>query len=134
MPTDTDATTVMQHEEAERAARAARIAAQNDAFRKAVIPCGPPCDLPGRVLVTRSVQARGDAFVRAALEAVAGDETFTPENDPYGDHGFGAVIVEATRVWWRIDLFDLDFRFDSEQPDDPDATTRVLTIMLPEDH
>ena len=134
MPTDTDAPTVMQQEERARAERAARVAAQNDAFRRTVVPGGPPCDFTGRVVCTRAVHARGAAFVMAALEAVAADETFTPDNDPHGDHGSSAVTVKGVRLWWRIDLYDPDLRFGSERPDDPEATTRVLTIMLPEDH
>ena len=70
----------------------------------------------------------------AALEAVAADETFTPDTDPHGDHGFGTVCVDGAAVSWRIDLFDLAFRFGSPRPDDPEVTTRVLTIMLPEDY
>ena len=39
----------------------------------------------------------------------------------------------GVRVWWRIDLYDADMRFGSERPDDPAATVRVLTILLPEE-
>lgn len=136
MPTDTDDTEAIgtTQAEAEQAARSARIAAQNDAFRRAVVPGGPPCDLPGRVVCTRAVHARGAAFVVTALEAVAGDETFTPDNDPHGERDFGAVEVAGVTLWWKLDLFDRDLRFGSERPDDPDATVRVLTVMLPEDY
>lgn len=115
------------------AARAARIAAQNDAFRRALAPGGEPCPLPGRLVVTRGVAAHGHAFLRAAVRAVATDATFTEDNDPEGDHGFGTVEVAGVRVWWRIDLYDADHDLGSERAHDPAATARVLTILLPEE-
>ena len=133
MPTDTP-TIEPATEAIPEAHRAARIAAQNDAFRCAILPGAEPCGLAGRVVVTRAVAARGDIFVAAALCAVAADETFTEDNDPYGDHTFGAVAVEGVRVWWKVDLYDRDLRFGSERPDDPEVTVRVLTILLPEDY
>ncbi len=127
--------TTLGETEAQRIARVTvTVAAQNDAFRRALLPGATPSGLPGRVVVTRSVAARGDAFVGAALRSVATDETFTEDNDPHGDHTFGALTVEGARVWWKIDLHDRDLHFGSERPDDPEATARVLTILLPEDY
>ena len=115
------------------ARRAARVAAQNDAFRRALAPGAAPCPLAGRAVLTQGIAARGPTFAGAALLAVAADETFTTDNDPYGHRDFGAVEVEGVRVWWRIDLYDADERFGSERPEDPAATVRVLTILLPEE-
>ena len=84
-------------------------------------------------MLTQAVAARGPAFAGAALLATAADETFTEDNDPYGHHDFGAVVVEGMTVWWKVDLLDVDERFGSERPDDPGATVRVLTILLPEE-
>ncbi len=116
------------------ARRAARIAAQNDAFRHVLLPGAAPCPLAGRVAVTRSVAARGSAFMGTALVAVATDGAFTEQNDPDGDHGFGAVDVEGVTVWWKLDLYDADYHLGSERPNDPKVTARVLTILLPEDY
>ena len=84
------------------ARRAARVASQNDAFRRALVPGGAPCPLAGRVVLTQRVAARGPAFAGAALLAVAADEAFAETNDPEGDHAFGTVDVEGVTVWWRI--------------------------------
>ena len=116
-----------------KALRTARIAAQNDAFRRAIGPDAAPCGLRGRVALTRTLLARDDGFVRAVLRAVAADETFTENNDPDGDHGFGAVGVEGVTVWWKLDLHDRVLRLAGERPDDPEATAHALTILLPED-
>lgn len=36
-------------------------------------------------------------------------------------------------VFWRIDAYDRNLRFYSEDPADPTVTRRVLTIMLTSD-
>ena len=113
---------------------AARIAAQNDAFRRHILRGAPAGTPPGRVMVTRTVEAKGTAFRLAAVRAVAGFDAFTHENDPNGEHEFGAVEIKGQTVWWKIDLYDPDLRFGSEAPGDPSRTVRVLTIMLPEDY
>ena len=113
---------------------ARRIAAQNDVFRRNII-CGTTAGEPhGRVLTTRAVADMGALFMVAATWAVATDATFTEDNDPDGDHSFGAVTVEGRKVWWKIDLYDLAYEWGSETPGDPDRTRRVLTIMFPEDY
>ncbi|UWQ19786.1 DUF3768 domain-containing protein [Jannaschia sp. M317] len=132
MPNDTSPT--------DYAPDAARIAAQNDAFRRgmggevagAFHPGG--AELRGRVFATAAVAALGRPFVFACLRAVADVIHFPPEDDPDGLHDFGAVEVEGTRVWWKIDLYSDDrLAWGSEHPDDLTRTYRVLTILFPED-
>ncbi len=113
---------------------ARRIAAQNDLFRNHIVRGGPAGMPQGRVVVTRAVADMGPAFQIAVARAVATDQTFTEDNDPDGDHSFGAVTVEGRKVWWKIDLYDLAYRWGSETPEDPTRTRRVLTIMFPEDY
>ena len=119
---------------------AARIAAQNDTFRRrigsvvagAFHPGG--AELRGRVFATAAVAARGRPFVLSCLRAVAGVTDFPPEDDPDGLRDFGAVEVEGARVWWKIDFYSDDrLEWGSERPDDPARTYRVLTILFPED-
>jgi hypothetical protein len=56
---------------------------------------------------------------------------FGPD-DP-GERDCGTVIVAGTEVRFRIDYYDTDLEYGSEDPTDPSVTVRVLTIMLPED-
>ena len=115
---------------------AVAIAAQNDAFRK--FAClGVPPDQPvqGRMHVTRSLIEAGDGFMAEAVKATGEFETFEPENDPEGWHDFGAVTIRGETVFWKLDLYeaDSDFRYGAEDPDNPETTTRVLTIMMAHD-
>lgn len=99
----------------------ALIRALNDRFRSSLIG--------GRALITAGVQGRGEAF--AAVRAFT---AFGPDNDPHGEHDFGSLTVEGTKLYFKIDYYDAAERFGSEDPADPSMTTRVLTILLPEEY
>ena len=104
----------------------ALIRALNDRFRSSLAG--------GRVLLTRGVSEKGQGFVAAALAAVQAFTAFTPENDPHGEHDFGSLTVEGTKLYFKIDYYDALERYGSEDPADPEVTTRVLTILLPEEY
>lgn len=69
--------------------RSARIAALNDQFR-----ASPTAR--GRVVVTAGVAAKGEAFVNAALHAVAAFTAFDADNDPWGERDFGRIEIDGT--------------------------------------
>ena len=102
--------------------QASRIRALNDRFRTSFIG--------GRVLITEGVRAFGQAFESAAVEAVQTHQDFSADNDPYGEHDFASFRVDGTKLFWKIDYYDAECRYGSEDPADPQQTTRVLTIML----
>ncbi|WP_298856075.1 DUF3768 domain-containing protein [uncultured Ruegeria sp.] len=119
--------------------RAAEIAAQNDLFRKALIDPTTAIEMhsngiQGQVLVTPGVSGEGMDFQTAALTAVAWDDQFDEGNDPYGDHTFGTVMVSGQKLFWKIDLYDVDYKYGSDRPFDPAVTRRVLTIMCPSEY
>ena len=118
-----------------RGRQAAIIAEQNDAFRKAF--CGFPGEAAapeGRLVMTRGVHAQGPAFHMVLLERVAAFDAFTFDNDPTGWHEFGAVFVNDTRVWFKIDLYDIAYEMGSETPHDPAVTRRVMTLLFPSEY
>ena len=88
----------------------------------------------GRVLITAGVGALPPVLACEALQKVRTFNNFTPHNDPYGDHDFGRFELAGRKFLWRIDCYDKSLTFGSEEPADPEQTTRVLTIMLAEDH
>ncbi len=103
--------------------RAQRIAELNDNFRTSFIG--------GRVLKTAGIDALPEDDQAAILRKVRSFEDFTEDNDPYGEHDFGAFEHPgAGRIFWKIDYYDRAGHAGSEDPADPAQTLRVLTIML----
>lgn len=88
----------------------------------------------GQIAITAGIIALGNHAVHAVLEAVRSFDQFTSDNDPYGEHDFGALTVLGQRVFWKIDYYDRAMQFGSPDPADPVVTTRVLTIMLAEEY
>jgi hypothetical protein len=88
----------------------------------------------GRVMMTNGIQALGEQTVAKVLTAVREFRDFTPDNDPHKEHDFGSVEVEGHKAFWKIDYFDINMEFGSEDPADPKQTVRVLTIMLAEEY
>lgn len=120
------------------AADTARIAAQNDAFRRRVclgIPHGEgDPELGGQLVCTAAVNAVGIGFLQGCLERIGRLDHFPPDSDPDGRHDFGAVEVFGTTVWFKLDLYDAQDRSrGSEAPEDPARTWRVLTVLFPSD-
>ena len=88
----------------------------------------------GRVVVTRGVHEKGAGFVAQALERVRTFDVFTKENDPHDEHDFGSFELDGEKLYWKIDCYDKEMRYGSEDPSDPGQTTRVLTILLAEEY
>jgi hypothetical protein len=105
----------------------ARIRELNDQFRSKPY-------LHGRLFVTAGVNELGDAFVAKAIGSVQRFAEFTDDNDPHGEHDFGGFVLEGRTLFWRIDYYDPQLRYSSEDPADPTKTIRVLTIMLAEEY
>jgi len=59
---------------------------------------------------------------------------FTEGNDPHGENDFGSFEHEGHKVMWKIDYYDRNLEFGSEEPWDAGKTKRVLTIMLSEEY
>jgi hypothetical protein len=98
----------------------------NDNFRSTFIG--------GRLLTTASV-AELPVDVKARLFlAVQSFSDFTNDNDPHHEHDFGEIELEGERYFFKLDYYDLDCRHGSEDPSDPERTTRVMTIMRADEY
>ncbi len=84
----------------------------------------------GAILITAGIQAMGPDYVAAVRTAVAAFDAFTPDNDPHGEHDFGALDIQGERMFFKLDYYDLAMTAHSPDPADPAVTRRVLTIML----
>ena len=103
-----------------------RIRALNDAFRCTFVG--------GAVMITAGVEALPAEQRRSLLEKVRAFDVFTDDNDPHGEHDFGAVGEGGLRYFWKIEYYDRATEFGSPDPADPAVTTRVLTIMRADEY
>ncbi len=99
-----------------------RIRRLNDRFRRS--------GLGGDILITQGIQSLGEAGMQAVATKVAEFNKFDHDNDPHGEHDFGAFDHDGRRIFWKIDYYGPDMMSGSEDPSNPDVTRRVLTIML----
>ncbi len=102
--------------------KAQKIAHLNDRFRKHRLG-------RGRLMVTQGINEKGPEFVQRVQGLVAAFDDFTPENDPHTEHDFGSVEIDGEKIFWKVDYYDLDLKWGSEDPSDESQTCRVLTIM-----
>ena len=103
-----------------------KIRALNDAFRTTLTG--------GKVLLTAGVNALPPDVKAMVIERVATFSEFNEENDPHQEHDFGNFSLAGRKFFWKIDAYDSEMRFGSEDPSDPSKTTRVLTIMFVEEY
>jgi hypothetical protein len=92
---------------------------------RAFLATNPRLGLPRRLN-----SRRGGALRRPAIAF----DAFIEDNDPHGEHDFGAFDHAGHRIFWKIDYYDQAIEFGSEDPADPDKTMRALTIMLAEEY
>ena len=103
-----------------------RIRALNDLLRRTFTG--------GRVMLTVGVTELADDAKAKVLEAVRTFEDFDGDNDPHKEHDLGMVEVDGERYFFKIDYYDLDLRYLSNDPADPEQTCRVMTIMRVEEY
>jgi hypothetical protein len=104
-----------------------RIAELNNLARTAMGICSRARQTSGISALPPAVQSR----IREKVETFS---DFTPGNDPHGERDFGAFEHDGERIFWKIDYYDKALEWGSEDPANPQVTTRVLTIMLAEEY
>jgi len=114
---------------------AALIAAQNDEFRRSILGTTPVADAPqGQFVMTRGVAALGPDAQLELTRRVAAFDGFDADSDPQGWHEMGVIDLDGTTVWFKVDLYDVDYMYGSPEPSDPEQTRRVLTLLLPSEY
>lgn len=103
-----------------------RIRLLNDNFRTSFVG--------GRVVTTAGVAGLPVDTKALVLLAVKSFSNFSRDNDPHHEHDFGNFEIEGQEYFWKIDYYDLDCRFGSQDPANPAQTTRVLTIMRADEY
>ena len=97
------------------------IATLNDKFRKSFIG--------GEVLLSAGIAAMSSEDKANIVSLVQNFNDFTEDNDVYGERDFGSFDYKDEKILWKIDYYDLNNQYHSENPANPDITNRILTIM-----
>lgn len=105
---------------------AERIRILNDTFRRSLTG--------GRILLTDGVGQLSPDSQALLLRRVATFDAFGSDNDPYGEHDFGALEHEGERYFFKIDYYDQSMSSGSDDPADPCKTKRVMTIMRADEY
>ena len=98
----------------------------NDNFRKSFSG--------GKVMLTCGIRAKSQKEVAEILNQVICFNNFTTANDPYNEHDFGSFDYNGEKIFWKIDYYDKNYQYCSEDPSNPSLTNRVMTIMLAEEY
>ena len=119
------------HTNDDTASRTATIARLNDNARLGL-------DRRARVQFTsncletfRISQEEHPAIIQAQLLAAFRRCEFATDSP---EHDFASILFRERKVWMKIDYYDLDCEYGSEDPANASITTRVVTILLPEDY
>lgn len=99
-----------------------------------------------KVMMTQGIAALAPDRIEQIRREVETFSDFTEDNDPHGEHDAGFLYLNGTGEWvtrwtdedrraslsvmWKIDYYDKALEYGSEEPWNPAATTRVLTILL----
>jgi hypothetical protein len=103
--------------------RLKRIVRLNDALRRGQ-------GTHSTIVVTAGLRHFDETYLARVSHAVAAFDQFSEDNDPHGEHDFGALTIDGVELFWKIDYFDLDLNAHSPDKANADITHRVLTIML----
>jgi hypothetical protein len=105
------------------AARKESIAKQNDSFR------GFPAHDSGKWVVSRKYNSLTKEEQISLNAIIKNFDNFTEGYDHYGQHDFGIVEFNGENWSWKIDYYDKNYEYGSEDPSDIAITKRVMTIM-----
>lgn len=100
------------------------IATLNDDLRRRLLT-------PGRNKVVISHTVSNMSFIKRIhlLKLISSFDDFSNSNDPNGERDFGKIKFEGESYFWKIDYYDNSMEYGSDDPSNPNITTRVLTVM-----
>ena len=106
--------------------KAERTAKLNDVLRQTF--------LTGKVVLTSAIQALPAELRERVLSKVRTYDGFCFDNNPHDERDFGAFEIGGQSYFWKIDYYDNDLQYLSDDPANPEITRRVLTIMLADEY
>jgi hypothetical protein len=113
------------------------VASLNDGFRAlAGLHLIGGQQLPGMISLTSGIAMLSPVIQRSILEKVRVYQSFTKENDPWGEHDCGWFdVMGVGEIFWAIDCFaDSQCEEDSPDPADPSRCYRILMVTLADEY
>ncbi len=98
---------------------AKEIAKRNDVLGRS-IPCVSSSNL---LVLTKGVASLGQGKINQVLKKVRDFSKFTKDNNPWGEHDFGAFEHNGRKFFWKIDDYG-----------GHEGYNLILTIMLAEEY
>ena len=84
----------------------------------------------GKIVLTQGIEAKTYEEIAEIMLKIRQFNNFTPDNDPYNEHDFGSFDYKGETIYFKIDYYDKNYQYLSEDPSNPDVTNRVMTVML----
>ncbi|MBR6010637.1 MAG: DUF3768 domain-containing protein [Alphaproteobacteria bacterium] len=106
-----------------------KIAELNDKLRQNLFNSGKD-----KVILTQGVSNLPFDEQLRILIKVKLFNNFNEGNDPYQEHDFGMIEHSELKYFFKIDYYADDLTCGSDDPSNPDITTRVLTIMRADEY
>ena len=103
-----------------------KIAFLNDAVRRTFSR--------GKIVMTAALAVLPEETLAHVLHRVQTFDEFSKDNDPYGEHDFGSFELGGENFFFKLDYYNKDMTAGSENPADPEQTTRLLTIGFMSDY
>ena len=122
--------------------RTAEVARLNDAARSGALA-------NSRTVLTRALAdllagGSDDPAIRqgrlfqgqCAIRRLINETPIDPGNDPHGERDFGVVTYLDRKIFWKVDVYENDGRFEwgASEPGDAQRSYRIVTIMLATDY
>lgn len=92
---------------------------ENDALRSQ-IPC---ISKPNLLVLTRGISCLPEEEIADILMKVKNFNSFSKENDPWGEHDFGSFDHNGKKIFWKID----DYR-------GTEGYELILTVMFADEY
>lgn len=106
-----------------------KIAESNDKLRQNLFNPGKD-----KVILTQGVSNLPFDEQLRILIKVQLFNNFNAGNDPYSQHDFGMIEHSELKYFFKIDYYDTSMEYASDDPSNPDITTRVLTVMRADEY
>lgn len=87
----------------------------------------------GKVVMVGSLAQTAEDYRKRVHSRVVMFRDFSEGRDPHGERDFGSLKVGGRQINWKIDYYDRNTDYGSEDPSDPSKTRRVLSIYFSED-